>query len=153
MQITRFHIITQKVPAKYYPILKKLRLEAGRVWTNSLNFFFELLEQNGEFPKKSQIQKAIKSSLLHSQTTQAIQDRLYGALKSFFKKRKKNPNAKPPKPRKFYNLIWKNQAIRYKNGKILLPLSRKSGLTLSIPLRKRKREWLKNVFMSIGDIR
>jgi len=49
MQITRFHIISQKVPAKYYPILKELRLEAGRVWTNSLDLFFKLLKQNGEF--------------------------------------------------------------------------------------------------------
>jgi transposase len=105
MQITRFHVITQKVPVKYYTLLKELRLEAGRVWTYSLNFFFKLLKQNREFPKKSQIQKAIKSSLLHSQTTQAIQDRLYGALKSFFKNRKKNLNVKPPKPKRFYNLI------------------------------------------------
>jgi len=153
MQITRFHIISQKVPAKYYPILKELRLEAGRVWTNSLDLFFKLLKQNGEFPKKSQIQKAIKSSLLHSQTTQAIQDRLFGALKSYFKNKKQNSNAKPPKPRKFYNLIWKNQAIRYKNGKVLLPLSRKSGIVLSIPLRKRKREYLEELLSSGAEIR
>jgi len=153
MQITRFHIISQKVPAKYYPFLKELRLEAGRVWTVSLNFFFELIKQNGEFPKKSQIQKAIKSSLLHSQTTQAIQDRLFGALKSYFKNKKHSLNVKPPKPRKFYNLIWKNQAIRYKNGKVLLPLSRKSGIVLSIPLRKRKREYLEELLSSGAEIR
>jgi len=101
MQITSFHIITQKIPAQYYPLLKELRLEAGKIWTDSLDFFFKLLKQNGEFPKKSQIQKAIKSSLLHSQTTQAIQDRLFGALKSYFKNKRQNPNVKPPRPKKF----------------------------------------------------
>ena len=153
MQITRFHIITQKIPTKYYPLLKDLRLEAGKIWSDSLNLFFELLKQNGKSPKKSLIQKLVKSSLLHSQTTQAIQDRLYGALKSFFKNRKRNLNAKPPKPRRFFNLIWKNQAIRYKNGKVLLPLSRKSGITLSIPLRKRKREYLEELLNSGAQIR
>ena len=153
MQITRFHIITQKIPTKYYSLLKELRLEAGKVWSDSLNLFFELFKQNGKAPKKSQIQKLVKSSLLHSQTTQAIQDRLFGALKSYFKSKKQNPNAKPPKPRKFYNLIWKNQAIRYKNGKVLLPLSRKSGITLSIPLRKRKREYLEELLSSEAEIR
>ena len=153
MQITRFHIITQKIPIKYYLLLKELRLEAGRVWSDSIGLFFELLKQSGKAPKKSQIQKLIKSSLLHSQTTQAIQDRLCGALKSYFKNRKKNPNAKPPKPRRFYNLIWKNQAIRYGNGKVLLPLSRESGITLSIPLRKRKREYLEELLGSGAEIR
>jgi len=153
MQITRFRIITQKIPAKYYPLLKELRLEAGKIWSDSLNLFFELLKRNSKAHKKSQIQKLVKSPLLHSQTTQAIQDRLFGALKSYFKNRKQNPNAKPPKPRKFYNLIWKNQAIRYKNGKVLLPLSRKSGITLSIPLRKRKRKYLEALLSSGAEIR
>ncbi len=153
MQITRFHIITQKIPTKYYPLLNELQLEAGKIWSDSLNLFFELFKQTGKAPKKSQIQKLVKSSLLHSQTTQAIQDRLFGALKSYFKNKKQNPSAKPPKPRKFYNLIWKNQAIRYKNGKILLPLSRKSGITLSIPLRKRKREYLEELLSSRAKIR
>ena len=107
MPIVRFHIITQKIPTKYYPLLKELRLEAGKIWSESLNLFFELLKQNGKAPQKSQIQRAVKSSLLHSQTTQAIQDRLFGALRSYFKNKKKNPNAKAPKPRRFYNLIWK----------------------------------------------
>ncbi len=153
MQITRFHIITQKVPAKYYSLLKELRLEAGRIWSDSLNLFFNLLKQDGKPPKKSLIQKLIKSSLLHSQTTQAIQDRLFGALKSFFKNKKQNPSAKPPKPRRFYNLIWKNQAIRYQNGKIILPLARATGIKLSIPLRKRKREWLEELLRNGAEIR
>ncbi len=153
MRITRFHIITQKVPTKYYPLLKELRLEAGRVWSDSLNLFFELLKQNSQTPKKSQIQRLIKSSLLHSQTTQAIQDRLFGAIKSYFKNKKKNPNAKVPKPRRFYNLIWKDQAIRYKDGEILLPLSKKSGITLSIQLRERKRGYLEELLNAGAQIR
>ncbi len=153
MQITRFHIITQKVPAKYYPLLKELRLEAGKIWSDSLNLFFNLLKQDGKLPKKSEIQKFVKSFLLHSQTTQAIQDRLFGALKSFFKNKKQNPNAKPPKPRRFYNLIWKNQAIRYQNGKLILPLARTTGIKLSIPLRKRKREWLEELLKNGAQIR
>jgi putative transposase len=165
MQITRFHIITQKVPAKYYPLLKELRLEAGKIWSDSLNLFFNLLKKNGNTPNnstrplgginalKSQVQKAIKSSILHSQTTQAIQDRLFGALKSFFKNKKRNPNVKPPKPRKFYNLIWKNQAVRYQNGKLILPLARTTGIRLSIPLRKRKREWLEELLRNGAEIR
>ena len=153
MQITRFHIITQKIPAKYYPILRKLRLEAGKIWSDSLNLFFNLLKQDGKLPKKSEIQKLVKSSLLHSQTTQAIQDRLLGALKSFFKNKKKNPNAKPPKPRKFYNLIWKNQAIRYQNGKVILPLAKNTGIKLSILLQKRKREWLEELLSNGAKIR
>ncbi|NPA14300.1 MAG: IS200/IS605 family element transposase accessory protein TnpB [Aquificae bacterium] len=165
MQIIRFHIITQKVPAKYYPLLKELRLEAGKIWSDSLNLFFNLLKKNGNTPNnstrplggvnalKSQVQKAIKSSILHSQTTQAIQDRLFGALKSFFKNKKRNPNVKPPKPRKFYNLIWKNQAVRYQNGKLILPLARTTGIRLSIPLRKRKKEWLEELLRNGAEIR
>jgi len=58
MEITRFHIITQKIPAKYYPILKELRLEAGKVWSDSLNLFFNLLKQEGKPPKKVSNSKA-----------------------------------------------------------------------------------------------
>ena len=90
---------------------------------------------------------------MHSQTSHAIQDRLFGALKSFFKNKKKNPSVKPSKPRKFYNLIWKSQAIRYQNGKVILPLARATGIKFSIPLRKRKREWLEELLRNGAQIR
>ena len=64
MPITRFHIITQKIPAKYYPLLKELRLEAGRIWSDSLKLVFELFKQTEKVPKKSLIQKLIKSPFL-----------------------------------------------------------------------------------------
>ena len=69
-------------------------------------------------------------SRLHAHSADAVVQQFYGALKSWRKRRKDDPNARPPRRRRrFARLQWKNTAIRLRgdmlvlsNGKLTPPI-------------------------------
>ena len=57
----------------------------------------------------------------HSQTVQAIINSYFDALKSFFRVKKSNPDAKPPKRRpKCFKVRWIQNSISFSNGVLRL---------------------------------
>lgn len=111
-----------------------LRREAGRCWTDMLHA--HMANRNGEWISYSDLIKRFKRQYaLHSQTVQALAQRLDSNIKTAHQLSKTNPKAKYPyKDKHYQTVIWKNQAIRIVKGRILLPNGRNAPiLTLPIP--------------------
>ena len=140
-----FAVIKIKLPKHLEPSILPLTFESANIWNKALylaleqlneDFLFNLLRQDTKESKKkflkffnslkTQIQKVVKSSLLHSQTTQAIIDYLIGSIKTAVKNRFKDKSHNYPSKRNQHIIIWKNQAIRFsEDGKrIILPNAR-----------------------------
>lgn len=86
--------------------------------------------RKGVWLKPSSLMRWHTDAGLHAHTADAVVQQFFGALKSWRKRRKDDPNAKPPRRRtRFARLQWKNTAIKLRdehlhlsNGKISAPL-------------------------------
>ena len=126
-----------------------LRREAGRCWTDMLHAHIE--SRSGKWLKSGDLEKLTKGKYtLHSQTIQALAQRLDDNCKTARQLRKNDPKARYPYRDKYYQtVIWKDQAIRIVKGMIVLPNGRKNpSLTLSLPaeyhdfdIRKAELTW------------
>jgi len=61
------------------------------------------------------------SDQLHAHSADAVVESFYAALKSWRKRRKTDPEAKPPyRRRRYYRVQWKSSAICVRNGQLIL---------------------------------
>ena len=61
----------------------------------------------------------------HAHSVQAIVDDYYGALKSYFQRMRKDPNAKPPyKTSKYHTFTWRASGITVAGGKLRLSMGK-----------------------------
>ena len=126
-----------------------LRREAGRCWTDMLHAHME--SRGSKWLKSSDLEKLTKGMYtLHSQTVQALAQKLDDNCKTARQLRKNDPEARYPyKDKTYQTVIWKDQAIRVVKGKIVLPNGRKiPSLTLPLPaeyqecdIRKAELTW------------
>ena len=155
----------------YEPRLFELAKESGNVYSKALVFFHKILRKKKIWlsPKAiaRYIEGTVERKLLHSQSFQACYQKLFDNIKSFSKAKKewsKNPSKflgqpKLTRKRKFFQPIqFKQSAIRYKEGNIILslakgiePLKIKWNENLSIPIfvsinwNSIKRYWQLNL--------
>ena len=126
-----------------------LRREAGRCWTDMLHAHIE--SRSGKWLKSFDLEKLTKGQYdLHSQTVQALAQKLDDNCKTARQLRKIDPEARYPyKDKRFQTVIWKDQAIRIVGGQIVLPNGRKTpSLMLPLPseyqdsdIRKAELTW------------
>ncbi len=70
----------------------------------------------------------------HAHSVQAIIDDYYGALRSFFSRRKKDPKARPPyKTRKYHTFTWRATGIGIQGDKMRLSMGKDKDAVL-IPI-------------------
>jgi len=80
----------------------------------------------------------VKSSILHSQTTQAIIEYAIGSIKTAVKNRFRNKNHNYPSKRNNHIIIWKNQAMRFsKDGKKLILPNARGKEPLIVKLKRK----------------
>ena len=130
-------------------LCSSLRREAGRCWTDILHAHIE--SRSGKWLKAGDLEKLAKGMYaLHSQTIQALVQKLDDNCKTARQLRKTDPEARYPyKDKSYQTVIWKDQAIRVVEGKIVLPNGRKNpSLTLPLPaeyqecdIRKAELTW------------
>jgi putative transposase len=112
-----------------------LREEAGRCWTDMLNAHIE--SRGGKWLSSSDLKKMFKSRYaLHSQTTQALAEKLEANIDTARELRKSDPDARYPyHPKKYQTVVWKASAIYLLDGnKLLLSNGRNNRtLVLSVP--------------------
>lgn len=126
-----------------------LRREAGRCWTDMLHA--HIGSRSSKWLKAGDLEKLAKGMYaLHSQTIQALAQKFDDNCKTAHQLRKTDPAARYPyRDKSFQTVIWKDQAIRIVEGKIVLPNGRKiPSLTLSLPaeyhdfdIRKAELTW------------
>ena len=120
------------------PQLKQISRTAGRIYSKTVSLIRKVHEEKGFWLSQGAVKKylKLKSYPLHSQTTQALIEGYFDALKSFFKLRKNgDENACPPyKTKKYHSVLFKQSAIKVKDGKIYLSMGRgRKPLVFELP--------------------
>ena len=110
-----------------------LRREAGRCWTDMLHAHIE--SRSGKWLKCGELEKLSKGKYsLHSQTVQALAQKLDANVDTARQLRKTDSGAKYPyKDKTYQTVIWKDQAIKVRNDMILLPNGRNMP-SLALPI-------------------
>jgi putative transposase len=107
-----------------------LREEAGHCWTDMLNAHVE--SRGGKWLSSSNLKKMFKGQYaLHSQSIQALSEKLEANIDAARELRKTDPEARyPHHPKQYQTVVWKQAAIRrqddgklsFSNGKKVPPL-------------------------------
>ena len=145
------HILSlQGLSAEQKALCEFLREEAGRCWTDMLNAHIE--SRNGKWLSYVDLCKRFKGQYaLHSQTIQALAQKLQANVDTAHELRKTNPEARYPyHPKKYQTVVWKQEAIhRMDNGQLLLSNGKNNApLVLAVPqeylsanIRKTELTW------------
>ena len=114
--------------------IKQISRTAGRVYSKTVSLIRKTHKKKGFWLSKGDAQKYLRVRMypLHSQTAnpnrrlpdvsgqvrltvQALTDNYFDALKSYFKLRKKDPDARPPfRTPKYHSIPFKQSAIKVK---------------------------------------
>jgi putative transposase len=100
-----------------------LALESGRVYSKTVSLVRKLHRFKGFWISMVAVMAILKLKgyQLHSQSVQATIQAYFNALKSFFRVRKSNEDARPPfRTRKYFKVCWKSSAIRLKGNQLRL---------------------------------
>lgn len=115
---------------------RELRAEAGRCWTAMLHSHIQSREGTwlGEVELKSRFKGQFQ---LHSQTVQALAEKLIANIDTARELRKRDPAARYPCHDKPYQtVVWKQAAIRVQAGSIILSNGKgRMPLALTLPCR------------------
>ena len=109
-----------------------LNLNSGRIYSSIVSRHWKLLKQKGlwlsekSLTKLSDLRLESKNILLHAHSIDAAQQGFFKACKTTRALRKAGfPEAKFPwRPKKFRTAIWKNTAIKLREGKVELSTGR-----------------------------
>ena len=100
---------------------EQLALAAGEIYTRALVSFWRVVRKKGLWLKCSSLERWHKSTGFHSDSAKAAIQSFFASLKSWRRRRKKDPQARPPKHRrKFYKVQWKTGAIKLEGGELRL---------------------------------
>jgi putative transposase len=114
----------------------QLRSEAGRCWTDMLHE--HIASRSGAWLSEGELKTRFKGKYqLHSQTVQALCEKLIANVDTARELRKSDSNARYPYHDKQYmTVVWKEQAIRRDGCSIILSNGRgNEPLTLTLPTR------------------
>ena len=101
--------------------LDELARAAGELYSRTVISFWRTVRKKEVWLSGYSMEKWQMSDKLHAHTSDAITQSFYASLKSWRSRRKLDPNSKPPRRRRwFYKVIWKQSAIKLKDGKLRL---------------------------------
>jgi putative transposase len=113
--------IAQKLKIGKTDQLDRLALASGDLYTRTLVYFWRVVRKKGIWLSPNALMRLFGSDALHSQSAQATIQTFFASLKSWRKRRKVDPEARPPKKRKrFFKVIWKSSAIRVRGRQLVL---------------------------------
>ena len=100
-----------------------LREETGHCWTDMLNAHIE--SRGGKWLSSVDLSKRFKGQYaLHSQTVQALAQKLEANVDAARELRKTDPEARyPHRPKRYQTVVWKKPAIHWLEGGQILLLS------------------------------
>lgn len=113
--------------------LDELAIAAGCLYSATLVFFWRVVRRKGVWLSPHAMMRLFNSKELHAHSADAVVQSFYAALKSWRKRRKSDPDAKPPgRRRKFFKVQWKTGSFRLRDG-ILILSNGKGNSPLEIP--------------------
>src|SRR6266566_4731732 len=104
--------------------LDELAHECGLLYSQTLVFFWRTVRHKGIWLKPRHLMRLIPSDpdhLLHAHTVDATVQAFFAGLSSWRERRTMDPNAKPPRRRKWYFKVeYKSSAIRLQEDLLIL---------------------------------
>lgn len=120
--------VVRKLKLGAFEALDRLSEESGRIYTLAKVWFWRIVRRKNIWLSEAALQRIVANgqpTILHSQSAQKAIQCFYAAIRTWRKARKLNPDLRPPRKRKrFYKVVWKNQAIKLKDGNLVLPNAR-----------------------------
>jgi len=119
------------VPAQLYSLCNELNRTAGRIYSKTLSLVRKIHERKGFWLSESSAKKWMlrwaRKIPVHTHSKQAFIELYFQALRSYFRAaRKTKKDALPPyRKKKYLPFVWKNTAIRYREGEIELSLGKR----------------------------
>src|SRR5204863_8170976 len=93
----------------------------GELYTQTLVFFWITVRHKGIWLKPKHLMRLFSSEKLHAHTSDATVQAFFASLASWRERHKTDPNAHPPRRRKWYFRIeYKKSAIHLKDSKLIL---------------------------------
>ncbi|PZA06018.1 RNA-guided endonuclease TnpB family protein [Meiothermus sp. Pnk-1] len=115
------------------PQLDDLARAAGELYSRVVVSFWRTVRKKNVWLKPSSMMRWHTSNQLHAHSADAVVQGFYDALKSWRKRRKTDPQAKPPYRRRRYCWVqWKSSAIRVQKGELILSNGR-GNASLVVP--------------------
>ncbi len=132
---TRNTYEVRRLRLKPTPQLDALAQAAGELYTRTVVSFWRTVRKKDVWLNPSSMMRWHTSNKLHAHSADAVVQSFYSALKSWRKRRKTDPRAKPPhRRRRYYRIQWKSSAIRVQNGRLVLSNGRENE-PLVVPWR------------------
>ena len=102
-------------------LFQDLKRESGNIYSQTVTFFWRTVRKKGIWLKPKSLLRLFNSDKMHAHSADHSVQSFFNSLKSWSELRKSDPNARPPRRRKyFFPVTWKNTAIRIKNGNLIL---------------------------------
>lgn len=104
--------------------LDQLARASGELYSQTVVRFWRTVRKRGKWLKPSSMMRWLPNdsrNSLHAHSADAVLQNFFASLKSWRERRKIDPDAHPPRRRKwFYKVQWKSSAIKVKDGKLRL---------------------------------
>src|SRR6266699_4937980 len=108
--------------------LDELARECGKLYSQTVTSFWRTVRKKGIWLAPKHLMRWHTSDKLHAHTADACVQAFFASLKSWRERRKSDPDAHPPRRRRYYFRIeYKGTAIRLKDGKLTLSNGRSNA--------------------------
>ena len=119
MYMSRYRVRRVKIATSEQ--LDELAHECGQLYTQTLVSFWRAVRRKGIWLKPKHLMRWHTSKKLHAHTADACVQAFFASLKSWRKRRKDDPDAKPPHKRKWYFRVeYKRSAMHLSDGTLSL---------------------------------
>jgi putative transposase len=104
--------------------MQSLSRAAGELYSRTVVNFWRTVRKKDKWLKPSSMMRWLPNdseNRLHAHSADAVVQSFYASLKSWRKRRKSDPDARPPRRRRwFFKVQWKSSAIKVKDGQLRL---------------------------------
>lgn len=126
MQTTKIYRLPYQKP-KVFERLKAAQIESAKVWNQCMEAHKECRINQTPWLNQTQLQKLTKGKYeLHSQSVQMVVQAFLANIDSTRVNRRSGIKKMkyPWRTKRFYPVLWTAQAVKYSNGKLVLPMGR-----------------------------
>ncbi len=138
-------------------ILNKVRLEAGKLWSDLVEYHYEIRKKNEPWPTMFELFKHVKRAdypNLHSLSLQEVAKDFHRAIKTIRTLRKNGQleHNYPTKSQKYHQVVYQAQVFKIKSGWIILPNGKAGKLFVKLPKNIHLEGKIVEVRLHLGKV-
>jgi putative transposase len=101
--------------------LDTLARASGELYSRTVVCFWRTVRHKGVWLSRAALMRWHSSDALHAHSADAVIECFCASLKSWRRRRKADPTARPPRRRRrFFKVVWKSSGIRLRDGRLIL---------------------------------